>query len=191
MNPFYNAYSPLQDSSNQIPKPTQYYAKRYFEEDAERMEREGEELMNDNIAPQKFRRTTFNNPMMNVPIVDYDRPQIYQDYDRYDADKYPISKSIRVGEEVDQNLLGKLFQNPSDKLFERNSSERQWYSAPVGQIPSSQTEFAEWLWGTPGTCKAGSIWMRYLGEGQYTDDSLLCNGANVAEPTNFGHINDS
>jgi hypothetical protein len=58
---------------------------------------------------------------------------------------------------------------------------------PVGSVPNNQPEFAQFLYGTGPVCKNGSIYQNY--GLKYTDDSLVCNGYNVAEPTNKGLLN--
>ena len=82
-----------------------------------------------------------------------------------------------------------LYQNSGDLLWNRTNSQRQFYTAPVGSVPSNQPEFAQWLYGDSGgrVCKSGSIYTRRGVE--YTDDSLMCNGYNTATPTNFGLLN--
>ena len=126
-----------------------------------------------------------NNPMMNVPITAYDTHQKYDDYDRYlvgNGFNAPLIK-----EETESDLLKKLFQDPGDKIFDRMNSQRQWYSMPVGSVPSDQTEFAENLYGREYVCKSGSIWSRY--DIAYTDDSLACTGfEGDGAVTNFGQI---
>ncbi len=143
----------------------------------------------DNTQPtQSFRMPSYNNPMMNVPIMSYDNNQIYNDYTRYDNKQYETPTTIKVREDVDSKLLNKLFQDPADMLFDRNNSQRQWYSAPSGSVPSDQTKFAESLYGRENVCKEGSIWMRYGLE--YTDNSLSCTGyEGDGKLTNFGSIN--
>jgi hypothetical protein len=131
---------------------------------------------------------TSNNPMMNVQVTDYDNPQVFQDYFRYDVYKNnPETKVVK--KLLNTTFNEKLFQDPADIFFKENNSQRQFYSMPVGNVYSDQTSFAESLYGVQNNCKNGSIFMRY--NLQYTDDSLMCNGYNVSTPTNFGNINSN
>ena len=132
-----------------------------------------------------LREPTINNPLMNVPIDAYNVPQLYKDYVRYD-DMDPTPESDKVRNAVDTKLISKLFQDPADTFFDRNNSQRQWFSEPSGSVPNDQTSFAENLYGVDYVCKAGSIYMRY--GVKYTDDSLACTGFNAATPTNFGQL---
>lgn len=136
---------------------------------------------------QGYRYPNVNNPMMNVPIQDYDNPQMYKDYYKYKNVNIPNSQSETISQAVDNDLLNKLFQDQNDFIFQRTNSQRQWYSVPVGNVPNSQTEFSEWLYGSEGNCKAGSIWNRY--DIPYSNDSLLCTGFDrTGNMTNFGQL---
>jgi len=126
-----------------------------------------------------------DNPMMNPTIISYDRPQVFKDYYRYDK-TFPSPKTEEIRKEVSEDLMKNLYRDPADLLFDRNNSQRQWFSTPVGSIPSEQNRFANWLYGVENVCKSGSIWSRY--PVAYTDDSLVCNGNNAAEPSNFGNL---
>jgi len=134
-----------------------------------------------------LREPTRDNPMMNVMPLDYDAPPMFADYNRYEKATYPSDKDLEIRSQVKNDFEKGLIQNADSLLWERLNSQRQYVSMPVGSVPSSQGEFANWLYGTPGNCKQGSVFIGYGVE--YTDDSLLCNGWNVAEPTNKGLLN--
>jgi hypothetical protein len=142
------------------------------------------ELENEDPYSTGLRNPTKNNPFMNLPISAYDTNQVFNDYDRYDTKGVTTEATQKTSNEVDKKFINKLFQDPAGYLFDRNNSQRQFYSVPVGSVPNNQDEFASWLYLTPGNCKNGSIYMR---QGvRFTDDSLLCTGFQAAEPTNFG-----
>ena len=134
-----------------------------------------------------LRQPTIDNPMMNVMPLDYDAPPMFGDYYHYEKTTYPSDKDLEVRGQVKNDFESGLIQNADSLLWNRLNSQRQYVSMPVGSVPSDQSEFANWLYGTPGTCKMGSVFQGY--GVQYTDDSLLCNGWNVAEPTNKGLLN--
>lgn len=145
-----------------------------------------------------FREPTLNNPFANVPIAAYDNTQKYDDYYRLPAVPTAKSEYIRNLTEKDfkgrnfvdpasQNLMNRLFQTPEDALYQHGSSQRQFYSMPVGSVPSNQSAFAESLYGREFVCKSGSIYMRY--DIPYTDDSLACTGfEGDGQVTNFGQL---
>src|SRR5574343_1024159 len=129
---------------------------------------------------------TKNNPMMNVPIINYDRAQTTKDYYRYNNYNGPMSNIVKQNVTADFN--NKLFMDPASVFFQKDNSQRQWYSMPNGSVPNDQQSFAESLYRRENVCKAGSIWMRY--GVPFTDDSLTCTGfEGDGKVTNFGSLN--
>lgn len=147
---------------------------------------------NVNMVPN-YRYPTPRNPMMNVDVTDYDRPQEFSNYYNYvDQNKFSNAASYEkqnfVKDLVNYDFKNKLFQDPADLIFERNNSQRQWYSTPVGSVPNDQTSFAENLYGREFVCKAGSIYMRY--DINTSDDQMSCTGfEGDGKLTNFGQLN--
>ena len=91
---------------------------------------------------------TKDNPFMNVQMTDYtDNPN------RESANK--VDDSLELRENITQNFNNKLYRNVGD-IFERENSQRQFYTNPITTIPNDQTKFAEWLYKTPPTCKEGN-----------------------------------
>lgn len=133
-----------------------------------------------------YRLPTKNNPMMNVPIIDYDRIPEYSNYYRYEGlnsdinlNKGPVTKLL------DEDWSRDLPMDPGDIIFKKSNFERQWYSMPNGSVPNDQTAFAYHLYGRDYVCKSGSIWSKY--NVKYTDDSLVCTGfEGDGNLTNFG-----
>lgn len=123
------------------------------------------------------RRTTTNNPFMNVPIVDYDKQQ-----------KYGRSEP-ECGPQCKKNFYKSLFQSPDDALWNRAASERQFYTTPNTSVPNEQTKFAEWLYGNNYVGKSGSLYDRY--GYPYTPDSLVNTGVNAASPQNAGQLDNN
>jgi hypothetical protein len=123
------------------------------------------------------RKTTQNNPMGNVPIRDFGRQQQFG------------KATEGCDEECKQNLTKSLFRSPSDALWNRQSSERQFYTTPNSSVPNEQNKFAQWLYGKNHVCKSGSIYDRY--GYPYTPDSLVCNGNNAASPENGGQTENN
>ena len=91
---------------------------------------------------------TKNNPFMNIQMTDYeDNPH------RESAIK--INDTLELRDNIKQNFNNKLYRNVGD-IFERENSQRQFYTTPITTIPNDQTKFAEWLYKTPPTCKEGN-----------------------------------
>ena len=136
---------------------------------------------------KNFLRTpTQDNPMMNIPMYEYDNPEKYTDYDRYA--KYNDTKGHQVKNKLNKDLSRGLYKDPSDFFFKKNASERQFFSIPIGGVAADTVEYAENLYGVKNNCKNGSIYSN-LGI-LYTDDSLMCTpGHQVPRLTGFGSIN--
>lgn len=89
-----------------------------------------------------------NNPFMNVLMTDYkDNPEREEACGVQDTD---IKKMIE--ENFDFNLY-----KDTDDLFDRNNSQRQFYTTANTQIPNDQDSFAKWLYRTESTCKEETI----------------------------------
>jgi len=90
---------------------------------------------------------TLNNPFMNVnKITDRrDRPEACQYYD-----------DEKIKDKVEKDFNYNLYRDVSD-LYNKNNSQRQYYTAPSTTIPNKQTEFAKWLYLAPPTCKEDTI----------------------------------
>lgn len=131
-----------------------------------------------------LRTPTSNNPFMNVKISDYDAPQKKSGYVRYDAVPYETPYTGEIREKVENKFINGLFQDPSGKLWDRENSQREFISQPVGGVPDKAVEFGMWLYGNTdgGLCKQGSIWDRYGLE--YVENN--CSFRNSSTPTNFG-----
>lgn len=115
---------------------------------------------------------TVNNPLKNITPLDYGTTQEYSEATRSDSD---MSKFVD----------GKIFQTSAQWIFDKNT--QPFYTMPISSVPNDQTTFANWLYGTENICKEGSIYLHRTGTPEQT---LNCNGFNVATPTNFGNLND-
>lgn len=131
-----------------------------------------------------YRTPTIDNPMMNVPIMSYDAPQIFNQNDLIKNPQNPTKLTETTKHYMESAWNNNLFQDPGDYFFKKTNSQRQWFTPAIDSVPNNQDSFASWLYSVPGNCKHGSINMRY--GNKYSDDSLLCTGYNAAEPTNFG-----
>lgn len=124
-----------------------------------------------------IRQPSRQNPFMNVEITDYNIPQ-----------KYGRAKKF-CDDNCNKNFYRTLQQSPSDALWKREASERQFYTMPNSSNPSEQKKFAEWLYGNNFVGKTGSIYNRY--GYPYTPDSLINNGFNAAAPENAGQVDNN
>jgi hypothetical protein len=92
-------------------------------------------------------RSTIENPFMNPTIADIT-----------DAPERPKACRITVPavqEAIQQNFNARYFQDVND-VFQKNASQREFYTVPNTQIPNDQESFARWCYGTGKTCKEGN-----------------------------------
>jgi hypothetical protein len=117
------------------------------------------------------------NPFMNVPISNYNIPQNFG------------KAQPHCGKACKKNFYKSLFRSPDDALWNRQASERQFYTTPNSSVPNEQVKFAEWLYGNNQVGKTGSIYDRY--GYPYTPDSMVNTGINAASPQNAGQVENN
>ena len=90
---------------------------------------------------------TKENPFMNVLI---------NEYEENPKRKKACFINKQVGEYVDKYFNEDLYRSVDD-IYQKNASERQYYTMPSTEIPNEQDKFAKWLYGIEGkTCKEGN-----------------------------------
>lgn len=97
---------------------------------------------------------TKDNPFMNVLLTDYvDNPQ------RKPAGDIDIPD---VRQQISENFGHGLYKDIDD-IWDKNNSQRQYYTNPSTTIPNDRDSFMKWCWSTPYTCKDGNLTrcMRY------------------------------
>ena len=98
------------------------------------------------------RRPTKENPFMNPDITEYNTADVPAACNAEDADINDKSKTF---------FNHKLFRDV-DELWEKQNSQRQFYTIPNTQIPNQSIEFAKWLYSGVPNCKIdGAACLRY------------------------------
>lgn len=104
------------------------------------------ELKSNNVTSDKLCiKPSKDNPFMNAMIYD----------SRY---KQPACSSInneKVNNNIDEYFNENLFTNISD-IYNKRSSQRQFFTMPYTTYPNDSGNFAKWLYGRPPTCKEGN-----------------------------------
>lgn len=93
------------------------------------------------------KRTTVDNPFMNPSVDEYGTKPNYET-------ACPITNE-KIYNKMSDNFHERLFQDCSD-IYDKTSSQRQFYTVPNTSIPNNQDGFAKWLYSTPPTCKEGN-----------------------------------
>lgn len=89
---------------------------------------------------------SLDNPFMNVLISDIkDNPT------RPPACKWKGN----IKKEAKKYFDHKLYRDVDD-VFQKNASDRQWYTTASTTIPNDATGFAKWLYGSDRSCKEGN-----------------------------------
>ncbi len=63
----------------------------------------------------------------------------------------PAACSI-MNDNIHKKINDNLYYD-TDDVFDRNPTNRQFYTTPITTIPNDQTTFAKWLNDIPATCK--------------------------------------
>lgn len=86
---------------------------------------------------------TRNNPFMNVLQNEYvDNPT-----------RPPACDYEEVKDDVERNWNYNLYRDVGEAIWDRNNSQRQWFTMPWTTIPNDQGSFANWLYRTGPVCK--------------------------------------
>lgn len=103
-------------------------------------------MREDRLTKRLCQPPSKDNPFMNVLISDYKdnptRPKACQ-------------LSSRVKKESTKYFNHNLYRDVGD-VFQKNASDRQFYTTPSTTIPNDMDSFAKWLYKTPSTCKEGN-----------------------------------
>lgn len=96
---------------------------------------------------------TLNNPFMNVLQNEYvDNPT-----------RPPACEYAGVKDEIESNFHHNLYQDLGDNIWQKNNSQRQFFTMPYTTIPNDRESYQSWLYKTGETCKTdGMACNRYI-----------------------------
>ena len=104
----------------------------------------------DSVYNQECVMPTKDNPFMNFTVNQY----------LDDPERPPACDYNQVKPMVDNNFNFNLYKDVAD-VFEKNNSQRQFYTTPYTTASNDQTAFANWLYKTGPTCKESEDCYRY------------------------------
>lgn len=94
------------------------------------------------LQPSHCSAPTKENPFMNILFTEWtDNPN-----------RPPVCDYKGINEDIDKAFNFNLYKDVDD-IFDKNNSQRQFYTTPITTIPNDQTSFAKWLYEVPVTCK--------------------------------------
>lgn len=105
------------------------------------------------------RKPTVENPFANIVFSDYLDANKLAEPCNYDNPE--ISNQM-------QNLYNSSIYRNLDDVWERENSQRIFYTPPIQTIPNNQTDFANWLYKTGPSCKENTEYCTY-----YQDPSMV------------------
>jgi hypothetical protein len=108
---------------------------------------EDQTLLND--LQTECRIPTKHNPFMNPNLSEYGNDSIIP------PKSCPSHNNKGIQRRVEDMFNEELYRDVND-VFNKNNSQRQFYTVPGNQIPNDQGAYAQWLYGTPPTCKEGN-----------------------------------
>lgn len=103
------------------------------------------------------RKPTLENPYKNILFSDY-------------TDASNLAEPCNIDEKdvkEMQNLYNSSIYRNIDDVYERENSQRLFYTLPIQTVPNDQTNFANWLYKTGPSCKENSQNCNY-----YQDPSM-------------------
>ncbi len=107
--------------------------------------------LNEEYKKNNCRKPTADNPFMNVVFSDYldasNTPEPCNSDETKDESKFLYNSSI--------------YRNIED-VFERENSQRLFYTLPITTIPNKQKDFADWLYKTGPQCKENTSKCTYF-----------------------------
>ena len=84
-------------------------------------------------------------------------PTDYKDENGDQVNNFVPSCSYNeVGDEVKDSFEKGLFKDVND-VYNRENSQRQFYTVANNNVPNSQNEFASWLYAKDEVCKDGDL----------------------------------
>jgi len=107
-----------------------------------------DDLVKINDLNTECRVPTKENPFMNPTLDDYGN-------NSSPPKACPSYNNKGVQRRVDELFNEDLYRDVKD-VFNKNNSQRQFYTVPGSNVPNDQSSFANWLYGTPPTCKEGN-----------------------------------
>jgi hypothetical protein len=107
---------------------------------------------NNEYIKDTCRKPTVSNPFTNIVFSDY-------------LDSGNLAEPCNIDDTDMQNQMQNLYNSSIyrnlEDVWERENSQRMFYTVPIQTVPNSQTDFANWLYKTGPSCKENSQYCSY------------------------------
>ena len=108
---------------------------------------------------ENCRKPTIENPFANIVFSDY-------------LDSQNIAEPCNIDDNDIQNDMQNLYNSSIyrnlEDVWERENSQRMFYTVPIQTVPNNQIDFANWLYKTGPTCHENTEYCNY-----YEDPSIV------------------
>jgi hypothetical protein len=108
---------------------------------------------NEDYIKNTCRKPTVDNPFTNIVFTDY-------------LDSGNLAEPCNVDDANIQNQMQNLYNSSIyrnlEDVWERENSQRMFYTVPIQTVPNSQTDFANWLYKTGPSCKENTQYCNYF-----------------------------
>mgnify|MGYP001199956378 CR=1 FL=1 len=122
------------------------------------------------FSDEMYVKPSVNNPFMNILPDDY-----IKNPNRESINKLNQYKNPNLNQSIEKKCGYNLYSDVDD-IFNKNITQRQFYTMPVTTIPNEQTKLANWLYSTPPTCKEGNGDQCVKYNWEFLKDSKIRNG---------------
>ena len=121
------------------------------------------------FSDEMYVKPSVNNPFMNITLNDYnDNPN------REALNKANSYINTDLNDNVTKKFNYNLYRD-ADDIYDRVTTQRQFYTMPITTIPNRQDSFSKWLYSTPPTCKENGT-SCIKGNYEHLKDSEIRNG---------------
>jgi hypothetical protein len=107
---------------------------------------------NNDYVKETCRKPTVSNPFTNIVFSDY-------------LDSGNLAEPCNIDDDDVQNQMQNLYNSSIyrnlEDVWERENSQRMFYTVPIQTVPNSQTDFANWLYKTGPSCKENTQYCTY------------------------------
>ena len=108
------------------------------------------------VLTYNFQKENLTNVFTKKTIPTKENPFMNYNYISDARNKPKSVKQDTVKKEINDFFNKNLYRDVSD-LYQKNNSQRQFYTMPCTDIVNEQTKFAKWLYYTDETCKEKGI----------------------------------
>lgn len=124
----------------------------YKENEKEKKQKKISWEKNQEYIKNTSRKPTIDNPFTNIVFSDYLDSGNLAEPCNIDDDDIPNQM---------QNLYNSSIYRNLEDVWERENSQRIFYTVPIQTVPNSQTDFANWLYKTGPSCKDNTQYCTY------------------------------